>query len=130
MMLAKAFVATLISFIIIDLAWINLVVLGYYEAEIGHLLRDTPDLLAAAAFYLLYISAIVILAVRPALVTRKLRHALFYGAVLGAVSYGTFSVTNYSVLADWTLGLVVSDMAWGTLLTSVTAGCGYLAARN
>lgn len=130
MVYAKAFIATLLSFTVIDLVWINLVVLDYYGTQVGHLLRETPDLKAAAAFYLLYIGGIVILAVKPALATKKLGHALFYGAVLGAVAYGTYTVTNYSVFADWTLGLVVSDVAWGTLLTSVAAACGYLAART
>ncbi|NNF41292.1 MAG: DUF2177 family protein, partial [Woeseiaceae bacterium] len=51
------------------------------------------------------------------------------GGVLGAISYGTFTLTNFSVLQGWTTGLVVSDIAWGTFLTAVSAGCGYLFAR-
>lgn len=129
MIFAKAYVATILSFFVVDAVWIALFVRRYYEAQIGGLLRETPNFGAAFFFYLAYAGAIVFLAVKPALTTGRLQDALVYGAVLGAVAYGTFTVTNYSVLSGWTLGLVVSDIAWGTFLTSVVAACGYLAAR-
>lgn len=129
MVFVKAYVATILSFFIIDAVWIALFVRRYYEGQVGGLLRDTPHFGAAFIFYLMYAGAIVFLTVRPALATGRLTDALVYGAVLGAVAYGTFTVTNYSVLNGWTLGLVVSDIAWGTFLTSIVAACGYLAAR-
>ena len=129
MVYVKAYVATILAFFIVDALWIALFVRPYYEDQIGDLLRDTPNLGAALIFYLAYAGAIVILAVRPALANGRLRDALIDGAVLGSVAYGTFTVTNFSVLNGWTLGLVVSDIAWGTFLTSVVTACGFLAAR-
>ena len=88
-----------------------------------------PNMVAATAFYLFYAAAIVALAVKPALATNKLGTAVGFGAIVGAVCYGTFTVTNYAILEAWTLPLVASDIAWGTFLTAVCAGAGLLAGR-
>lgn len=125
----KAYIATLITFLVIDAVWIAFFVRSYYETQIGALLRDTPDFVAALVFYLVYAGAVIVLAVRPALASRRLSDALMLGALLGAVAYGTYTITNYAVLEGWTMGLVVSDIAWGAFLTAVVAGSGYFAAR-
>lgn len=129
MVYVKAYVATILVFLAFDAVWIALFIRRYYEDQIGGLLRDTPNFGAAFIFYLAYAGAIVFLAVRPALSTGRLKDALIYGAVLGSVAYGTFTVTNFSVLNGWTLGLVVSDIAWGAFLTAIVTACGFLAAR-
>lgn len=126
----KAYIASIVTFLVIDAIWIALVVRSYYESQIGSLLRETPDFIAALVFYLAYAFAVVVLAVKPALSSKRLVDALMLGALLGAIAYGTFTITNYAVLKDWTIGLVVSDIAWGTFLTAVVAASGYLAARR
>ena len=130
MPMIKAYIASIVTFLVVDAIWIALVVRSYYESQIGSLLRETPDFIAALVFYLAYSFAVVVLAVRPALSSKRLVDALMLGALLGAIAYGTFTITNYAVLKDWTIGLVVSDIAWGTFLTAVVAASGYLAARR
>lgn len=130
MPMIKAYIASIVTFLVVDAIWIALVVRSYYESQIGSLLRDTPDFIAALVFYLAYAFAVVVLAVKPALTSKRLVDALMLGALLGAIAYGTFTITNYAVLKDWTIGLVVSDIAWGTFLTAVVAASGYLAARR
>ena len=44
-----------------------------------------------------------------------------YGGVFGAVVYGVFDLTNYSMFSDYTIGTVLIDMAWGTILGSVVS---------
>ena len=130
MSLIKAYIGTTIPFLVIDAAWIVLVVRGYYQQTVGHLLLDAPNFVAAGLFYLGYTAGIVALVVRPAMAAHSLKFALLNGGILGAVAYGTFTLTNYSVFKGWTSGLVVSDIAWGTFLTALSAGCGYLFART
>lgn len=129
-MYLRAFLGTIVSFLAVDAVWITMVVRGLYEKEVGYLLSDTPRMLPAAVFYLAYAVGIVWLAVRPALANRSTSTALVNGGVVGAIAYGTYTVTNYSVFEGWTFGLVWTDIAWGIFLTSVSAACGYLAARN
>lgn len=125
----RAWLGTLIAFLAIDLGWILWVVRPLYEQEVGALLRESPDMLASALFYVAYTAGIVYLAVQPALQGASVRPALLRGAALGALCYGTYTVTNYAIFADWTMTLLVSDVVWGAFLTAACAGCGYLASR-
>lgn len=51
------------------------------------------------------------------------------GAILGLAAYGTYDITNLATLRNWPLAMSLVDMAWGTLLTALTAAGGYLTAR-
>lgn len=129
MIYIKALLGTLVTFLVVDLVWITFFVKPVYERTIGHMLRDSPHLAASAIFYLAYAAGIVYLAVAPALAANSLKVAIVNGAILGGIAYGTYSVTNYAVLEGWTTTLLVSDVAWGIVLTAVCAAGGYFAAR-
>lgn len=124
-----AFVATLVTFLVIDAIWIVAVVRKLYEHEVGALLRESPRLGPAVVFYIAYAAGIVALAVRPGLTQDSIAVTLAYGAAIGALAYGTFTITNYSVLTQWTMTLVLSDIGWGAFLTAVAGACGHYAAR-
>ncbi len=123
----KAYAGALVAFLVIDLAWIAFVLKPFYEEQVGSLMRETPDVAASAVFYLAYVGGIVFLAVEPAWRVGTLRAALARGAVLGLLAYGTYTVTNYAIFEAWSFALVVSDAAWGAVLTAACAGAGYLA---
>ncbi len=126
----KAFAAAAVAFLVIDIAWISLFLRDVYDAQLGSMMRPTASAAAAAVFYVSYIGAILYLAVRPALAERQISTAVVHGAVLGAIAYGTYTLTNYAIFTQWSVLLVVSDIAWGTFLTAVTAAVGYRAASG
>jgi uncharacterized membrane protein len=129
MTLAKAFAAVVVAFLAIDVLWISRVVRPMYDQQVGGLLRAEPRVGAAAVFYLIYAAGIVYFAVRPALQSGGVRLAMLNGAIFGGLAYGTYAFTNHAVLKGWTFTLVVADVAWGIVLTAVTAACGLFAAR-
>ena len=126
----KSFVGTAVPFLVIDALWIGLYLGEHYRETVGHLLLETPKFAPAGLFYVAYVIGVVFLAVQPALATKRLQTAIVNGGVVGALAYGTFTLTNHAVLQGWTVGLVISDIAWGTFLTALSAGCGYLLARK
>ncbi|MEJ2533946.1 MAG: DUF2177 family protein [Gammaproteobacteria bacterium] len=130
MRIVKSYIASLVAFLVVDLVWIIAYVIGYYEREVGALLREEPNMAAAVVFYLGYIAGVLALATLPALEARSPRVAVVRGAVLGAVAYGTYTVTNYAMIEGWTLGLVISDVIWGAFLTGLTAFVGYFFGRS
>lgn len=129
MILAKAYVGSLVAFLVIDILWITGVVQPMYDREIGSLLRASPRLGPAAAFYLLYAAGVVYFAVLPGIDSGGFKTALVNGAFLGALTYGTYAFTNYALVEGWSFTLTASDVAWGIVLTAVTAACGLFAAR-
>ena len=124
-----AYVATLLSFMIIDSIWLGLVARNFYRDQLGSLMLPSPNFVVAAAFYLVFAAAVVILAVRPGLDAGSAIAAIGFGAVLGLAAYGTYDMSNLATLKGWPLTLSFVDMAWGTVLTGVSSGCGYAAAR-
>jgi len=128
-MYIKSYLAVLVSFLIVDGLWIGLVAKGIYQRELGDWVRNEPNILATGVFYIVYAAGIVYLAIRPGLATGSMSTTLISGAVLGALAYGTFTVTNYAILTRWSKTLLLSDIAWGIFLTSFCAAIGYAAAQ-
>ena len=129
MKIFRAFIAIAIVFTVIDIAWISLYLGDVYDAQLSSIMRAKPLAAPAVMFYVGYIAAIIFFAVRPALAAGKTAVALLNGAVLGAVAYGTYTLTNHAILTEWAWHLVISDILWGTVLTAICGACGYLAAR-
>ena len=125
-----AYLAATAVFIVVDLIWIVLVVWDTYEREIGNMLSDSPNGAAAAIFYIGYIAGILLLASLPAVEKRSWKTAAINGAVMGAIAYGTYTVTNYVILTGWTMTLVVTDTLWGAFITALCAYVGYVVARS
>ncbi|MBX3507933.1 DUF2177 family protein [Parvibaculum sp.] len=124
---AIAYVATAFVFLAIDYVWLAFIAKDFYARSIGHLMRDVPDLGAAAGFYLIYVAGVVFFAVLPA---ESWKGAVFRGALLGLLAYGTYDMTNLATLKGWPWKMAAVDMAWGTFLTATAALGGYLAIRN
>jgi uncharacterized membrane protein len=122
-----AYIATAIVFLGLDVIWLTQIALGMYRREIGSLLLDQPNLVISGLFYLIFVAGIVLLAVFPALNGGNWLTALWMGAVLGLVAYGTYDITNLATLKGWSQTLVIADLAWGTALSAAAATAGYFA---
>lgn len=125
-----AYAATAAVFLGLDLLWLGRIAKAFYARQLGGLLRDSPDLAVAGLFYLGYVAGILFLAVQPALQAQSWKVALLHGAVVGALAYGTYDMTNLATLKGWPLAMSLVDLAWGTALTATAATAGYLAARS
>lgn len=122
-----AYIAVAVVFLVLDALWLGVFALGLYRRELGPLLLDKPNLAIAAVFYLLMVGGVVLLAVLPALDNGGWARALWMGAVLGLVAYATYDITNLSTLRNWSLTVTLADLAWGTVVTAVSAVAGTLA---
>jgi len=123
-----SYVATGVVFLAIDAVWLGVVAKTLYRRELGSLLLDNYRLAPAAIFYLLYVLGVVVLAVLPAFTADRWTTALLNGALLGLVAYATYDLTNQATLRDWPSVITLVDLAWGTVLTAVSATAGYLVA--
>ena len=120
-----AYAATAVAFLALDVLWLTTIALKFYRDQLGPMLLDKPSLPISAVFYLIYIGAIVALAVLPALNGGNWTNALVAGAILGIAAYGTYDITNLATLKGWPWVLSATDLTWGTALTAVSATFGY-----
>ena len=108
--------------LIIDMIWLMWLGRGFYVEEIGGLLLEQPNLIAAFAFYALYIAGLVYLVIAPAAETESVMKAVVSGAVFGLVAYATYDLTNLAVMKGFTLKIALIDMVWGMALSATVSG--------
>jgi uncharacterized membrane protein len=123
--LILGYVATGISFAVIDSLWLRNMYMKLYQPEIGEVLMKGVRMGPAVVFYLLYILGIIIFAFLPALKSGQWQTALINGAMFGFFCYMTYDLTNYATLKVWSLKVTILDMIWGTFLTGSAAAAGY-----
>ncbi len=121
-----AYLATVIVFVGIDLIWLGYIGRGFYRDRLGGLLLDQPNLAAAFMFYALYGVGVIVFAVQPAFQSGSWMTALLFGALFGFFAYATYDLTNLATLKGWPLSLTLVDLAWGSVLTGISATLGYL----
>ncbi|MEI6237344.1 MAG: DUF2177 family protein [Candidatus Saccharibacteria bacterium] len=124
MSVAKILLVYLLSFgvfLAIDSVWLLKISPKLYKNNIGHLMADKPQLWAALLFYLIFIAALLVLVLIPALNDKSLAHAAAFGAVFGLVTYATFDLTSQAVFKDWPTKITILDLVWGTSLTTLVS---------
>jgi uncharacterized membrane protein len=112
--------------LLLDLTWLGVVAARLYAELLGPLMASPVNAGAAAAFYAMYVGAVVVHAVLP---SASPGQAARRGAGLGFVAYATYDLTNWAVIAGWPALLVPIDLLWGVGLTAVVAVAGFLAGR-
>lgn len=121
----KVFAATGATMFALDLVWLGVVAKGLYARHMGTLLRPDVKWVPALIFYALYVTAIVVFVVMPAVERRSLGRALGFGAFFGLAAYATYDLTSLALIRDFPLIIVLVDLAWGTVLTAAAAAVGY-----
>jgi uncharacterized membrane protein len=123
-----AYAATAIVMIAIDLIWLGVVAKPLYQQGIGHLMAERPNVPFAVLFYLLFPVGLMIFAVLPNVASAWLSVAIA-GALFGFFTYATYDLTNLATLKAWPVGLALIDMAWGTMVSAVSASAGWFVFR-
>jgi uncharacterized membrane protein len=128
--LVLTWLASLVAFLAIDLAWLGWIARGFYRERLGHLLRPDVGWTAALVFYALYVAAILLFAVLPALERGGIGRAALLGVVFGGIAYATYDLTNLATLRGFPAVVAFVDIAWGCVLTGSVATVGFLVARR
>ena len=120
---------TAVIFLLADMVMLRVVMQPLFQKYLGDWLLDPIRIGPAVGFYLAYVAGLVWLVSWPAYRADAPQMALFNGAILGAVAYGTYEFTNYATLTRWTITQVVVDGLWGTVATGLAAWAGVVILR-
>ncbi len=115
---------TLITFLALDAVWLGVVARKLYSRELGHLLAPDVRWAAAVIFYLLYVAGLLVLVVLPR-ADAPLLHVALLGALFGLVAYATYDLTNLATLSGWPISVTLADLAWGAVVTGLTAAASH-----
>lgn len=115
-MFIKYYLVALFIFLVIDLLWLGLIAKNLYSKQLGHLMSDNVNWIAAIIFYLLFIVGLVFFVIMPAIEKGSWSYALLAGFLFGLISYATYDLTNLATLKDWPISITLIDLMWGTSL--------------
>lgn len=120
---AGVYLAIFLAMFIIDMIWLRVIAVSWYQQGMAEHLAASPNLVAAAAFYSLFPIGLMIFAILP-VEAASLMKVVVLGALFGLFTYATYDLTAMAVLKNWPVGLSILDMAWGTLVSGVSASTG------
>ena len=90
------YAAVFFTMVVIDMVWLRVIAVQWYANAMGSLLSDSPNLIAAIAFYLLFPMGLVIFAVVPGEASSMLK-VMGLGALFGFFAYATYDLTALAV---------------------------------
>lgn len=126
----KLYAITLPVFFVIDMIWLGLVAQKFYRAQIGFLMRDGFNWVAALLFYFLFIVGLILFVIMPALKNDSLLHAILFGALFGLITYATYDLTNLATIKNWPLLVTIVDLVWGATLASAVSAISFVIASK
>jgi uncharacterized membrane protein len=122
-----AVIAVALVFGALDAVWLSWAGPNFYRPKLGDLLADSFRMAPALVFYAAYVAAVVWFAVRPGL-ANGIASAALNGALLGAICYATYDLTNQATLRTWSTTVTIADIIWGAFATAVAASAATYAA--
>ena len=125
-----SYLLTTVVFFIVDMIWLGLIAKNIYRKYLGALLSETVNWAAAIIFYLIFIAGIFIFVINPSIEKHSAMRAFAMGALFGLITYATYDLTNYATLKGFPLNVVIIDLVWGMVLTSVVSLAGYYISKQ
>lgn len=118
-----SYFATLMSLLVLDGIWVGFVAKKFYASQIGFLYRESVLWVPIILFYLIYAFAITYFVISP---SNTKTEVIIRGLILGFTAYMTYDLVNYATIANFPLKMVLVDLSWGTIMTTISALVGFL----
>ncbi len=115
----KPFGIALVSFLVLDIAWIGVVMKKFnlnQLADLGRIENGQFNVLFPAAIPVYFLMAFLVVAfVLPRFTpTSSIGQVAVWGALMGLAVYGVYDLTNLAILKNYPIPFAVVDMSWGT----------------
>jgi uncharacterized membrane protein len=125
----KMYAVGVVTCFAVDLLWLGVVAKGFYQRQLGQLMRPDVQWLPAVLFYLMFVAALVVFVAAPAAERQSVGRAIGYGAFFGLAAYAAFDLTGLALFKDFPALAAVVDMAWGAFLSATVSATIVLSAR-
>lgn len=117
----KLYVATIIAYIALDLAWVGFVAHSFYQNYLGFLLASSTNWIPVALFYLLFAVGLLVFVIIPGQQSGSLQNTLVLAALFGLVTYAMYDLTNLATIKDWPIMVTLVDLIWGMFISTLVS---------
>ena len=129
-MFLKLYGIALCIFFTIDMFWLGFIAKNFYSKQIGFLMKEDINWMAAIIFYLIFIVGLVLFVIEPSIEKRSWKNALLMGALFGFISYATYDLTNLATLKNWPLLVTIVDLVWGAFIAAAVSTLTFFVANK
>lgn len=119
------YLLTVPVFFAVDMLWLGVIAKSFYAKQLTNFLSPNVNWAAAIIFYLLFIVGIIYFAVLPGIDKNSLKSVVIGAALFGGLAYATYDLTNLATLKNWPMPIVIVDILWGVVLSTVVAVASY-----
>lgn len=120
-----SYLLTFIVFLMIDMLWLGVIAKNVYQKYLGDFLTDNVKWTAAFIFYFIFVVGISIFVIYPSVNKGSVWNAILMGALFGFFTYSTYDLTNLATLKGWPIPIVIIDIIWGSVLSSLVSLSGF-----
>jgi uncharacterized membrane protein len=118
-------IISIVTFLVltIDFIWIKIVMLDQYNSLIYNIQNKSLSVkfIPTMISYITIILPIILFVIPKLTPQRRVLDSLIYGGIMGGLMYGMFSFTNYALINDWSISVVLLDTIWGAILYSAVS---------
>ena len=119
--------SAMLATLILDGLWLGVIMAQTYQRDLGQFLRFKPEggmdpiIWAAAMVYVLIPAGVTLFVLPKVSPDAWMTDSLLWGFIFGFILYGVYEFTNYSLLKDWPLNILIVDLIWGGVLGALTS---------
>ena len=119
-LMIKAFLIATVYFLIIDLTFINLVIVKIYKSNLPDFIEISFKATPAILFYFIFLIGLLYFSILPNK-TYSISQALISGGMYGLTTYATYALTVFAVMNIFNWNIVISDVMWGIFLSATVS---------
>ena len=116
----KAFLIATVYFLVIDLTFINLVILKIYKSNLPDFIEFDIKAIPALLFYFIFLIGLLYFSILPNK-TYSISQALISGGMYGLATYATYALTVFATINIFNWNIVISDVLWGVFLSAAVS---------
>lgn len=121
-----AYVTILAALGLFETIWLSRIALPLYKPVLGDMMVEQVRIMPAVVFYLFFPIGLVVFAVMPGVQDGSVLTVFTSGALLGALCFATYDLTNYATLKTWTLEVTLIDIGYGAVLAGTCSAIAFL----
>ena len=127
MIYIKLFLASFVTFLLLDAIWLGLIAKTFYAKNLALYLTNNVIWSSAIIFYVVFNIGLLVFVVLPSIEKNSYTTLVIYSLLYGLVTFATYDLTNLATIKDWPLIVSIVDMFYGMFVALASSSAAFYA---
>jgi|TARA_B100001094_G_scaffold278210_1_gene287497 uncharacterized membrane protein len=127
MIYIKLFLASFVTFLLLDAIWLGLIAKTFYAKNLALYLTNNVIWSSALIFYVVFNIGLLVFVVLPSIEKNSYTTLVIYSLLYGLVTFATYDLTNLATIKDWPLIVSIVDMFYGMFVALASSSAAFYA---